>query len=236
MPYQYNTIVREVRRETLSVVTLRLGPLPLSLRWDAGQFVMLSCRTPGGIQRRAYSIANPPTRPGFIDLTISAGGRLSAFLCAQERPGLAVQISGPYGRFTCTEGDTGRIGLIGAGTGIVPLMCIARYLHDRKASASRTLLAGARSEADIIYREELLAMEAARELSVTVSLTNPPRDGWSGHKGRIDEEIVAQWLEKLVDRPERFYICGPPGLCLRVRLGLEACGVEAHQILEEVYE
>ncbi|MCC6484084.1 MAG: hypothetical protein IT209_04480 [Armatimonadetes bacterium] len=235
MPYRYDASVQEVIRETPDVVTLRLGPTPASLMWDPGQFVMLSCQTPQGLLRRAYSIANPPGRSGHIDITVRAGTGVSAFLCNGISAGSEIAFSGPYGRFIYRETDSDSIGLVAAGSGIVPLMCILRHLRDTRANVSRALLLSDRSEDDLIYRKELLQMSESAGLELSFALTRPTADDWRGFNGRINREMTARWLDGLRATPDRFFVCGPLEMCRETKEHLIGLGARPDRVLTEFF-
>ena len=71
---------------------------PTTIVFKAGQYVDLL--VPGTKEWRSYSMANPPSRGGEIELTIKLmpGGIFSSYIAEQLKPGDRLTLQGPYGR------------------------------------------------------------------------------------------------------------------------------------------
>lgn len=216
MPESLDIRIDKVIRETPDVKTFRLAPVPESFTFLPGQFVTIACDIPGDRRiRRAYSIANPPTRKGFLDITIRKmdEGRLSRFLCDCACEGSVVNMMGPYGKFVFTEGMADRVVLIGAGSGVVPLMCIIRYARDKNLDIDLTMLYSSKTWDHVIYRDELVGLEEEMPaLKVMHTLTRVNGHDWHGYRGRISRQMIQECVN-LGDAPRTmFYICGPPAM------------------------
>jgi ferredoxin-NADP reductase len=73
------------------------------------------------------------------------------------------------------------------------------------------LLYSARSLNDVIYRQELESIGAAGDgVDVRLALTREWPEDWSGHRGRIDRELLEAVAWPATDMPLT-YICGPSG-------------------------
>src|SRR5215470_9035092 len=98
----------------------------------------------------------------------------------------------------------GPLYLIAGGSGIVPLMAMLRHRDRRNGRAPAVLLYSSRSLEDVIYREELDAL-ARRDphLRVVNTLTRNQPEGWMGHRGRIDEALLAERAFRL-NRTRKF--------------------------------
>ena len=85
------------------------------------------------------------------------------------------------------------VALIGGGSGITPLYQLVNHaLKDPTNRTRFTLLYANVSEADILLREELAALQRAHPATFRVvhSLDSPPAGGWSGAKGHVSRELV----------------------------------------------
>lgn len=240
MPEAYKVKIEEVIRETPDVKTFRLAPVPDTFDFLPGQFVMVGTEIPGDRRiQRAYSIANPPTRRGYVDITIRKmeEGRLSRFLCDQGEAGMELSMMGPYGKFVFTEGMADRLVLIGAGSGVVPLMCMVRYAQDRNLPIDLRLLYSSKDWDFVIYREELSTLhECMQNLNVMHTLTRVNGHDWHGFRGRINRDMVRCCVPEEDIPGCLFYICGPPRMVdLSVEL-LEECGADRGQIRMEKYD
>lgn len=102
--------------------------------------------------------------------------------------------------------------LISGGSGITPVMALLRTLVDEGHRGHVTFLHYARTGADVIFAEELAAIDRAQpSIDVHVVLTaphaTPSRDGLEGRFCRPHLSAVAP------SRTEaKTYVCGPAGL------------------------
>jgi ferredoxin-NADP reductase len=97
--------------------------------------------------------------------------------------------------------------LIAGGSGIVPLRAMLRHRAAVHGEAPARLIYSSRSLGDVIYRDELASSDG---VDVQIALTREWPDGWRGHRGRIDSELLRELAWPPSDRP-LVYICGPTG-------------------------
>ncbi|WP_417584993.1 NADH:ubiquinone reductase (Na(+)-transporting) subunit F [Pelagibacterium sp.] len=194
---------------------------------------------------RAYSVASRPQDKSKIVLNIRlalppAGARdilpgiVSSYLFGLE-PGDSVEVSGPFGDFRVQDTDKEMI-FIGGGVGMAPLRAM---IHEQLAKGTRRKISfwyGARSGADIFYRDEFDALAREHEnFSWTLALSEPqPEDGWEGPVGFIHEVVHDRYLK---DHPAphdcEFYLCGPPLMISAVFSMLDENGVEPASIFND---
>ena len=99
--------------------------------------------------------------------------------------------------------------LIGGGSGVVPLTSMVRH---RAASASRTpvtLLYSSREWDEVIFRDELLALDDRRDgfdLTLTLTRDTPRRNKDFGR--RIDGAMIPGVLSTLPEPPALAFVCG----------------------------
>ena len=157
-------------------------------------------------------------KAALITLTVErlAEGEVSPFLTDEVRVGDSLEVRGPIGGyFTWTVADGGPLFLVAGGSGIVPLMAMLR--HRALASAAgravpAVLLYSSRSDADIIYRDELAQLAAVDDgLRVVHTLTRSAPPDWNGYARRIDRAMLAEVTPEPAQRPLVF-ICGPTPL------------------------
>ena len=202
--------VREIVVETYRVKSLLLhvpgwqGHLP-------GQHLDIRLTAEDGYQaQRSYSIASPPGDE-LLALTVERvdNGEVSPYLVGDLHAGGQFELRGPIGRyFVWTTAMAGPLCLIAGGSGIVPLMAMLRHGDRRNGRAPAVLLYSSRSLEDVIYREELDAL-ARRDphLRVVNTLTRNQPEGWMGHRGRIDEALLAEACFPPEQNP-KIFICG----------------------------
>ncbi len=146
------------RRETDDVATLVLRP---NGRWRghvAGQHVLLTAEI-GGVRRtRCFSIASAPDRRApELEITVKArpSGAVTPALVAGAALGALVTLSPARGDFVLPDPLPRRILFVSGGSGITPVMSMLRSLLLRDHTGDVTFVHYARSEADVIFRDEL---------------------------------------------------------------------------------
>ena len=152
--------VARVFDETPGVRTFRLVPpdgTRLPFDFLPGQYLNLSLMVDGKKVNRSYTIASPPTRVGYCELTVKREdrGMSSRHLHDAVREGSLLDVSAPAGRFTFTGAEAESIVMIAGGVGITPLMAKIRYLTDLGWPGEIHLVFAVKTEDDIIFRDEL---------------------------------------------------------------------------------
>jgi len=202
----------QVIDETADVKTFRFTALAEGrLEYLPGQFVTLELPIGDDIVRRSYTIASSPARPNVLEVTVKRvpGGRVSNWLHDNLNVGAQLTISGPLGAFGCQSTPTSdKLLFIAGGSGITPVMSMSRYLHDVADPRDVVFLYSARTERDLIFRDEL-AFLAARHprFRPIFTLTKAGSPAWPGLRGRISarllEDAVPDFRERTV------FLCGP---------------------------
>ena len=143
---------------------------------------------------------------------------------AQLQPGTRIFAEGPYGAFTPADSDRGVV-LLAGGVGITPLRAIFATLPGHV-----TLIYRASSERDLVFREELDAIAAARGATVHYLV---------GSRAQIrSDPLSPRVLQSLVpglDQQEA-YVCGPAGMTSAAVRALRAAGVPRRRIHFESFE
>ena len=195
-----------------------------------GQFQFLRLHSEAvPIEEHPFSIASSPTQPGWLSLTIKESGDFTARI-GRIRPGDHATVHGPFGRFSHTlhpgEGD---LVFVAAGVGITPFMSMLRFMRDRRESRSVLLVYANRSPADIVFADELRAIEAVGfpRLKVVHVLSDAPAS-WVGETGRLDAVRLTSLCGGVEDRA--FYVCCPPPMTASMVRGLRRLGVSPRRL------
>jgi len=165
------------------------------------------------IQSRAYSMSSSPLNKDYLEITSkkTINGFISDYMLRVLKPGQTIKISGPYGKFVFDENENSDIFLIGAGSGISPLMSILRYIIDRKINKNVTLLFSNKSVKDIIWHEELVKFqEKFKNFKVFFTLTQNEDNNWNGFTGRVSADMIENCVKDIYKQV--YYICGPPAM------------------------
>lgn len=205
--------VIDVIEETHDVKTFRLSGInPTLFTYLPGQFVTLLLTINGKPVKRSYSMSSSPSRPHTLDLTVKRvpGGLVSNWLCDQVKTGDRLTVKGPAGRFSCEHGSAKKLLLIGAGSGITPLMSMCRWHFDRASAIDTKVLFSFRNLDDVIFKKELELMSASSktvDIAVTLTQQTEHKDDLARYSGRIDQEMIETFTSDLHDR--EIYLCGP---------------------------
>ncbi len=121
-----------------------------------------------------------------------------------------LELRGPIGGFFVWRPDGDRsLLLVAGGSGVVPLMAMARHRASVAAKPRATFIYSSRTIEDVIYRDELERLSGASDgFAVHHTLTRAQPPGWKGHARRIDRAMLQEVAWPPASRPEVF-ICGP---------------------------
>jgi ferredoxin-NADP reductase len=228
--------VSEIRRETAKVKSFTLR-LPRWIRHRAGQHYDVRLTAPDGYQaERSYSIASEPEREGEIDLTVEKidGGEVSPYMHDVLVRGDLIEVRGPIGGYFVWEAapDSPAL-LIAGGSGVVPLMAMARHRAAIRATVPTRLLYSVRSRDDIIYGDELKRLDDRMDgFEALYTLTREKPEGWTGYTRRIDAAMVREVAGPL-GKSAQAYVCGPTALVEAVAETLVGIGFHPADVRTE---
>jgi ring-1,2-phenylacetyl-CoA epoxidase subunit PaaE len=233
--------VAEIRRQTSQSVSIGFA-IPDELRGEfsfaPGQYLTLRALIDGEELRRCYSICAAPDE-NFLRIGVKKveGGAFSTFANEDLRPGDILEVMPPEGRFICPEGAPGRHLLaIAAGSGITPILSIAKSLLARDAEARFTLIYGNQTSGSVMFAEDIedLKNRCLQRFSVVHILSREPQDVPLLH-GRINAERIAALATGVVDLAtvDHAFLCGPEGMIAEARSALQALGLPGERIRSE---
>jgi glycine betaine catabolism B len=236
--WQGATIVEVIDRTP----TIKSFFLRLSERFThaAGQHVDVRLTAPNGyVAMRSYSIASAPSSTDLIELAIERlpDGEVSPFFHDIARTGDEIELRGPLGgHFIWPENTDQTVLLIGAGSGVVPLMAMIRHRSASGQAVPTALLLSSRTWRDVLYRDELLAAEESEPgFTFALALTREPPTRDSDFARRIDGVMVAEVAGRLSAPPGYVFVCGANAFCEVAADGALAAGLESTSIKTERY-
>jgi sulfhydrogenase subunit gamma (sulfur reductase) len=202
--------VDEIIDETHDTRTLKLSfkdeAVGAAFDFKAGQFGEYSIFGEGEC---TFCIASPPTRKGYIECSFKKVGRVTAAM-RDVNVGDTMGFRGPYGNFFPLETMYKKsLIFIAGGIGLAPVRCVilnALDLRDRFKDI--TIIYGARSVGDLVYKREL--EEWAGRKDVKLLQTVDPGGETANWKGEIG------FVPTIVDKAnpsgaDAFaVVCGPP--------------------------
>ncbi len=226
--------------------------------WDKFKLWDLKMKNPEPIFR-AYSMANHPAEGNIIMLNIRIAtppwdrannrwmdvnpGICSSFVFDQK-PGMKVTISGPYGEFFIKPTKAEMI-YVGGGAGMAPLRShIFHLFHTLKTTDRKvSYWYGGRSKRELFYIDDFRKIEAEfPNFKFHIVLSEPmPEDNWQakasveapgdGFTGFVHQALIDNYLSKH-DAPEdiEFYFCGPPMMNAAVLKMVDDFGVPPENV------
>ena len=225
-----------MRDETRDVRTLGLqlenGNGAEDFRWKPGQFAMYSVF---GAGECAFTLANSPTRSEAnghgteVQCTFRTVGKVTHALWSLQQ-GQTIGIRGPYGNTFDVEGWEGRhVAFIGGGIGMAALRAPLQHVLDhRDRYGDVTVLNGARTAEDLVYRTEAEEWAAARVDLVRTVDPGGETPEWDGRVGMLPD--VFRELE-LGPQDRVVVACGPPVMLHFLFQALDEMGFEPHQVV-----
>ncbi len=240
----YTLKIKEIQRETEKAVSILLD-VPESERstfdYLAGQYLTFRSKIHGEELRRAYSICTAPYENQWrIAVKEIEGGRFSRFANRVLKVGDSIDVSLPMGKFNYipdTDKPNHYVAYAG-GSGITPIMSIMKSVLYEEKESTFSLLYGNRSFDDIIFRDEIEALELKYPGRLKVfhifSEVEAEEDYLSGF---IDADKIKYYEEKLLDlsSADKHFICGPEPMLHGILDGLERIGVADDRIIYELF-
>ncbi|NOR83377.1 MAG: oxidoreductase [Ardenticatenales bacterium] len=154
-----------------------------SLGHQSGQFVTVSAL---GIGEAPISISSSPSRSnGTFELCIRKAGDLTGVL-HQKKAGDTLGIRGPFGQgFPLKKFQGKDILFAPGGLGLAPARSVINQVLDERGKYGRvTILYGARTPAELLFKGELEEWDKRDDVDLHVTVDQPD-DDWTGNAGVI---------------------------------------------------
>lgn len=200
-----------------------------SFKFTPGQYITLLINHGGKEERRSYSLCNGPDESLAIAVKEVPNGTISVWLNRELKVGDEIQVSEPLGNFILNASEKNVVA-IAAGSGITPIMSIAKQLQ--ATSGNMQLFYGNRTESDILFKSELDGIHAVKS---HYALSGETKDGFLS--GRIDKAQITNAIKQDLDmlKADVFFICGPEQMIMEAKETLEFFGVNASKIRFELF-
>jgi ring-1,2-phenylacetyl-CoA epoxidase subunit PaaE len=233
--------VKEVIQETPEAVTIAFWhPLSEMIKYNAGQFLTILLNINGEKVRRSYSMSSSPHTDTAPAVTVKRvpGGLVSNWLIDNVKEGDFLEVLEPTGHFIAQPDarNARTVVLIGAGSGITPLISVAKSMLKIETESRVVLLYGNRNENTIIFKHKLDEQYGDR-LLVKYTLSQPLND-WAGPTGRLNQSHILRLLEEIkgfVPTQAEYFLCGPDGLMDEAKNALALLKVPTEHIHKESF-
>jgi toluene monooxygenase electron transfer component len=232
-PQRFAAVLTSFHDVTHDIREFRFQP-EAPLAFLAGQYALINCAGFNG--PRAYSMSNTAHTDGSWHFQIKRvpGGVGSSILFDRLLPGDTVTIDGPYGLAYLRTDSPRDIVCIAGGSGLAPMVSIARGAAVDPAMAGRKVhfFYGGRCARDICGEKMLSALPGfgARFFFHPV-VSMPESDSsvpWSGRVGFVHEAVQEVMGQSLGDH--EIYFAGPPAMAQAVQQLLAQNAVPREQV------
>ena len=231
--------VSELRREAPDAVSIAFD-VPAGLRSDygfeAGQYLTLRMTLDGEEVRRSYSICSGPD-DGELRIAVKQldGGAFSTWANQAVAAGDVLDVMTPTGRFGIQhKPDEARTHVgFAAGSGITPVLSIARGILSREPHSRVFLFYGNKSAGGMLFREQLEELKDRHmgRLSVFHVLSQEQGDV-PILNGRLDGAKVRLLLRHVIpaEMVDHVFLCGPSGMIDEIEATLRDLGLQPGQV------
>lgn len=231
--------IAEVRRETPDAVSLAFDVPPAlaaEYRFEPGQHLNLRVRFDGAELRRSYSICSG-LDDGELRIAIKkvAGGRFSTWAVDHLRAGETLEVMTPEGRFhtALDAAHAKHYAAFAAGSGITPILSLAKSVLAREPRSAFTLVYGNRRQSSVMFHETLedLKDKYLTRFALYNVFSREPQDV-ELFNGRLDGARVRRFLDTLIapDTIDEAFVCGPATMIDETEAALIAAGVPAAHV------
>jgi len=241
---QFHTlIIKSVEKVTAQSVAISFD-IPESLKsafqFNAGQYITLKTTLNGEEIRRDYSICSSKNS-GELTVAVKAveGGTFSIYANTQLKAGDAIDVSVPNGRFVfeANEARTRTVAAFAAGSGITPIISIAKTLLEEEPHSNFILVFGNKSLEDTMFFKEFVELKALYGNRIHTHFIFSQTKEEDALFGRIEKSTVNLIVKnKYKDVTiEAFYLCGPEQMIETVKNVLLENGIKKDAILFELF-
>lgn len=245
MTPKFHTLkINDVRKETEDTVSISFevpNELKEDYAFESGQYLTLKADINGEDVRRSYSLCSSPFENEWrVAVKQVENGKFSTYANSELKAGMDMEVMTPTGNFkisTEASNDKSYV-LFAAGSGITPMLSIAKSALNDEPNSDVTLFYGNKGFGSIIFREEIEALknQYMGRLRVVHVLSRESL-GNQIQKGRIDadktNELFDAFLKDLII--DGVYICGPESMIMGVKDSMISKGVDSSKVHFELF-
>ena len=213
----YKLSIKDIHKETEKCVTIGFN-VPAELQdkfvFKAGQYLTLKTIINGEEVRRDYSICSAP-KSGELKVAVKevANGTFSKFANRLLKANDVLDVAPPNGRFIFEPSDKKERTVVAfaAGSGITPIMSIAKTILTQEPKSTFVLIYGNKTPKDTIFFNEILELHHNYLDRFNLQFVFSQSDEENALFGRIEKSTVNFIVKnkyKHIDIDD-FYLCGP---------------------------
>ncbi|MFT7155575.1 MAG: ring-1,2-phenylacetyl-CoA epoxidase subunit PaaE [Parvicella sp.] len=235
----------EIQKETEETITLCFKqPALRKVRYKAGQYLTLIFRIDGRRYLRPYSFSSALETDSTLNVTVKrvVNGIVSNYIHDYLKEGDTIEALQPMGEFVFNDDqkDIENLYLWGAGSGVTPLMSLAKSCLLNYPNMRVHLIYGNKSFETTIFHDAIIKLQDNfPNRFITYHFHTSPKEVHESNgvfHGRIEANKILALLSKKRTQRTAHYICGPDGLKAEVKLALNKLGISKSNIFSEDFE
>ena len=239
----YKLSIKDIQRETDKCVTLSFD-VPNKLKevfnYKAGQYLTLKTTINGEEIRRDYSICSASKSEELkVAVKEVENGMFSKFANRVLKPNDVLEVAPPNGRFIFEPKPekTRTVVAFAAGSGITPIMSIAKTILSQEPKSNFVLIYGNKTPKDTIFFQEILDLHHENLDNFNLQLVFSQSEEENALFGRIEKSTVNFIVKNKYKHLhiDSFYICGPEQMINTVQDVLLQNGVKKEAIHFELF-
>ncbi len=184
--------------------------------FTCGQYITIKKEIKGKELRRAYSISSSPKNDSItIGVKKVDNGGFSDYANTKLSVGDVLEVMPPEGRFVFRpSGGTENVAAFAAGSGITPIMSIAKTVLDSNDNNTFVLVYGNKSYEETMFYTDLVKLQLDYSNRFFVYFTNSQAKEDNSLFGRIDIPAVNYAIKNKHKNTDfdAFYLCGPEAM------------------------
>ena len=215
----YSLTIDKISRLTPNAVAVSFivpKELENEFNFEAGQYITIKHKINGEEVRRAYSISSSPKDKHItIGIKKVPEGRFSTYANASLREGDQLLVMPPEGRFVYkTSNKKENICAFASGSGITPIMSIARTVLESHPENTFVLVYGNQNKSEAMFHNEILELANTYKGRFTVQFVYSRAREEDSLFGRIDTSVINFILKNKFKETHfnTFYLCGPEAM------------------------
>ena len=211
--------------------------LPETVRFAAGQFVVMTMEVDGEPIQRSYSIANESageTNLLVLWIALNEAGRVTPRLF-QLCEGVQLEVSEPFGGFVLRDASMDEeVVFVCTGTGVAPFRSMIHQRLQKQNGSNVVLVMGNRHREDVLGHAEWLQLAAAEPRFQYMPVLSRPKET---DDDMLTGYVHAHYSDWVTKNPQiHVYVCGWDAMCKEARQRLKDLGLTRRQYFFEQYD
>jgi ring-1,2-phenylacetyl-CoA epoxidase subunit PaaE len=244
MAHFHKLTIKHITHQTDKCVTIGFNipdNLKQNFNFTAGQYITLKTAINGEDVRRDYSLCSSP-KSGEITVAVKEveNGTFSKYANNTLKAGDILEVAEPKGRFVFKPeaSKTRTIAAFAAGSGITPVLSIAKTVLEEEPNSTFILVYGNKSNKDTIFFDELLKLHHDYKERFDIKFVFSQSKEPDALFGRIEKSTVNLIVKNKYKHTtiDAFYLCGPEAMIHTVKDVLTENNIAEDTVFFELFK